>query len=345
MAKDWKRFSASVAQDTIAFAARNWKVLLIYGVIIAFLAILPLVERLTESLSDLLRTDFMTLLIFTLLYISLTQSWNIIGGYAGQINLGHAAFFGMGFLVGRQLLLAGVPVPLALLAGCATAVLLALLIGLPAFRLRGVYFIIGTLALAEILRLTVGNVLFQASRLPVEYLAGYSITPRYFVILGLAVVVVATVYVLSRSRLGLGMLAVREDEDTAEATGVNTLKYKMVAFALSALFAGFAGAAFAYYFKGGYYYHAAFHPVAWTFIPLMMVFVGGVGSVIGPILGSVFYVVFSRALAVTWPGAVHLLIFGALFLLVVFFFPGGLVELLGKVRRWLFPAKEEVRPA
>ncbi len=341
MVNNWKRLSATVAEDTIAILAKNRRTVLIYGAIIAFLALLPLLEPLTDALGRLLKTDFLILIIVTLLFISLTQSWNILSGYAGQINLGHAAFFGLGALTTRLLWVEqGVPIPIAFLAGGAIALLFALIIGLPAFRLRGIYFIIGTLALAEILRITVGNVYIAASRLPPDYLAGYGITPRYYLFLGLAAVVVATAYVMSRSRLGMGMKAVREDEDTAEASGVDALKYKMVAFGISAIFAGLAGAAFAFWHVA-YYHYTPFHPVSWTFVPVMMVFVGGVGTVIGPILGAVFYVVFSRVLAVNWPGEVHLIVFGALFLLVVFFFPGGLIQLLEKVRRWLWPAKKE----
>src|SRR5207249_5097898 len=123
----------------------------------AALATVPLVVR---------RDDVLNFLFLILLAITLAESWNIVAGYAGQVNLGHAAFFGLGALVTRMLWTEGAPVLLAMAAGAGTATLFALVIGVAAFRLRGAYFAIGTLALGEILRTTVGNVLPEISTLP-----------------------------------------------------------------------------------------------------------------------------------------------------------------------------------
>src|SRR2546430_5512206 len=127
------------------------------------------------------------------LAIVLAQSWNLLGGYAGQINLGHAAFFGLGALVTRTLWVGGTPMILALLPGALVAMLFGLLIGMPAFRLRGAYFAIGTLGLAEILRITVGNLLPQISTIPATELTSYNILPRYYLTLGMAIVSVGVV--------------------------------------------------------------------------------------------------------------------------------------------------------
>lgn len=270
------------------------------------------------------------MLILVLLYITIASSWNILGGYTGQTNLGHAAFFGIGSLTTRLLWIKGIPFFLSFLAGGGTAVLLALLIGLPAFKLRGVYFAIGTLALAQILNITVGNILPEMSYNPA--LSDYQMAPRYYLFLALAVVTIASAYFLVNSRWGLGMMAVREGEDAAESLGISALKHKILALLVSAFFAGLVGGAFAFYHVS-YYLNMPFSP-EWTFDPMMMAYIGGNGTIIGPIIGSIFFVGMKQLLV--WNvGEYHLIIFGTLFILIVLFLPGGLVEAWQKIRALL----------
>ena len=302
-----------------------------FSISVVIFIILVFVPLLTE------RTDIITWFTFTLLYITLSQSWNIIGGFTGQQNLGHAAFFGIGALTTRYLWLYGLPLPLALLAGALATALFALIIGFPAFRLKGVYFIIGTLVLAEILRIIFDTVLPRANVLPSKLLNTYSLTPRYYLCLVVAVLAVALVYWISRSKLGLGLMSIREDEDAAEAAGVNIQKYKLLAFLISTSMAGLAGGLYAYYAAAaqpGY----LFAPV-WTFDAVIIVFVGGVGTILGPIIGSVFFVLLKQLLSLYLPGGFHVLVFGVLFIIVVLFLPGGLVGLMAKLRG----AAEEVQ--
>lgn len=268
--------------------------------------------------------------ILILLYMTLASSWNILGGYTGQTNLGHAAFFGMGSLTARLLWIKGVPFILSFFAGGAVAVLLALLIGLPAFKLKGVYFAIGTLALAQILNVTVGNILPEMSYNP--SLADYQLVPRYYLFLGLAIATIASAYILVNSKLGLGMMAVREGEEAAESLGISALKHKLFALTISAFFAGLVGAAFAFYHVS-YYLNMPFGP-EWTFDSMMMAYIGGTGTIIGPVIGSVFFVGIKQLLV--WNvGEYHLIIFGVLFILIVLFLPGGLVEVWQKTRNML----------
>jgi branched-chain amino acid transport system permease protein len=288
------------------------------------------------------RDDVLNLLFLVFLYLTLGQSWNILGGYAGQVNLGHAAFFGLGSLATRLAWLADWPLPLAILAGGVASVVGALVIGLPTFRLRGVYFSVGTLALAEVLRITIANTFPNVSALPVSQLAGYSLVPRYYLALALAAACVAATYVLARSRLGLGIVAVREDEVAAEATGVDALRHKIAALGLSSLFAGLAGSVFAYYHVS-YYLYLPFSPV-WTFDPLLIVFIGGVGTVLGPVVGAVFFVLLREFLAQVLVEA-HLIVFGILFILVVILLPGGLLEAARRVDRLVRPGAERPSPA
>jgi branched-chain amino acid transport system permease protein len=276
------------------------------------------------------RDDLLNFAFLVLLAITLAQSWNIIAGYAGQVNLGHAAFFGLGALLTRALWTAGTPVMLAMLAGALVATATALLIGVAAFRLRGAYFAIGTLAVGEILRTTVNNVLPEISTLPAATIASYRLVHRYYAALALAALSVVVVAVLASSRLGLGMRAIREDEDAAEASGVGALGLKLAALALSTTLAGLAGGLFAYYHIS-YYPSHPFGP-HWTFDALLMTFIGGVGTLHGPVLGAVLYVVLKEYLAVRWVD-LHLLIFGAIFVVIVLLLPGGLVQAAARVRR------------
>lgn len=302
-------------------AAPRWLFLALSGGVVILLALLP---------TFVVRQDLLNLVFQILLFVTLGQSWNILGGFAGQINLGHAAFFGTGALVTRLVWTGGTHFALSLLAGGLVACLFALLIGVPTFRLRGVYFSMGTLAVAEVLRITVGNLLDRVTALPAEMIASYDLTDRYYLALGIAVATVLAARLLLRSRLGLGMLAVREDEEAASATGVSAVLHKLLALAVSSFFAGLAGGTFAFH-QVSYYPTYPFSP-SWTFDAVLITFVGGVGTLLGPIVGAIFFVVVREQLAVTLV-QFHQIIFGALFILVVLALPGGLVDLWGRLRR------------
>jgi branched-chain amino acid transport system permease protein len=250
--------------------------------------------------------------------------------------LGHAAFFGLGAITTRFLWIWGTPFFLAFLTGGFIAVIFSLIIGHPALRLKGIYFAIGTLGLAQILKITVGNILPTVANLPGNYIATYSLIPRYYLCLALAVVIVVVVYLISRSRLGLGMMAVREDEEASKASGVNTFRQKMIALAISTFFAGLTGGAFAFYHVS-YYHDLPFNPT-WTFDALMITYVGGVGTIVGPVVGAFFYAIFKELFVRTFP-QFHVFIFGILFILVVLLLPGGLVEMAARVRRLLTQKK------
>jgi branched-chain amino acid transport system permease protein len=284
---------------------------------LCLIAALILLPQLTES-RGILNWAFLVLL-----YASLAQSWNLVGGFGGQVNLGHAAFFGLGALVTRVLWLGGLPIGGALLAGAASTVGIGILIGIPSLRLRGPYFAIATLAVAEILRITVGNTLPQVSSLPAAVLATYTLLPRYYLALALAVLVSGAAWWMTHSRFGHGLVAVREDESVAESLGVNAFRHRLLAFIASSFFAGVAGGIFAYYHVS-FYPSFAFSPL-WTFDPLVITYLGGAGTVWGPLIGAVFFLSLREALALRL-GELHLLVFGVLFITVVIASPGGIME-------------------
>ncbi|MFZ0014314.1 MAG: branched-chain amino acid ABC transporter permease, partial [Acidimicrobiia bacterium] len=277
-------------------------------------------------------SKFITTAIQVFMLGALASSWNILGGFAGQISLGHAVFFGLGALITREMWLGGTPLAVAItVAVVATAVVSAIL-GVPLLRFRDIYFSIGTLAVGVAVFLTIGNVRPGISSLPVEALREYSFTGPYFLTLGVLVVTLIVAAGLKRSKIGLGMMAVRDDEEAAGATGVGPLRHKLSAFVISAALAALAGSSFAY-FSVSYYPNFPFS-VVWTFEAITVVFIGGLGTIVGPVVGTAFFVI----LRDTLPSNIEefqVVLFGVLFILVVLLLPGGLVEggqrLLGRL--------------
>jgi len=265
------------------------------------------------------------------LHITMSQSWNILAGFAGQSSLGHAAFFGIGAFVTRTLWLNNdTPFALAFILGGLAAVVFGMLIGAPTFRLRGAYFAIGTLGVAEVLRITVSQNIPFISTMPGPLIASYDLPPRYYLALGLALAATGTAYLLLRSPWSLGILALREDEEAAQATGVHVLRHKLLALALSSFFAGLAGGVFAFQ-QISYYPSAPFSPL-WTFDALLITFIGGLGTLIGPVIGAIFFILVRQQLAVALV-EIHQVIFGILFIVIVLIFPGGLVEVWRRLSR------------
>ncbi len=288
-------------------------------------------------------TSVMNLMIMLFIYIALSQSWNLMGGYTGQINLGLAGFFGCGVIVCHFIWKSGIPFYIAIICGGLAAVILAVFIGLPTLRLKGMYFGIGTFALAEVCRIMVGNNFQRMLRMPSSFVESFSLVPRYYAAFVLAVLSIATVYFVARSKLGLGMVAVRDDETAAQVTGVNTFKCKVLALFISALLAGLAGGVFAYLRLSFHYINVVFSPV-WTFEPLMAAIIGGAGTIGGPIVGSIFLVILSEIFALTL-GEAHLIIFGLLFVLIVMFLPYGFVGSINRMRRLKRPRRSALLKA
>lgn len=301
---------------------RQGIVLLVIGLVLALIPLLPFGTK-----------DNLTLMIALFTVASLASSWNILAGFVGRINLGHAAFFGLGSLTTRQLWLVNEwQLAPAIIMGGIVAALAAAVVGIPALRLKGIYFSVGTLAMAEALRLTVSTNLPQVSRLPGPMLRSYNdnFDSRYYLALGVLIVIVATVFWLRRSKLGLGMMAIREDEEAARSIGINVLVHSMFAFILSAFFAGLTGSTFAYYHQS-YYPSLTFGPV-WTFDALLVAFIGGIGTLSGPLIGAMFFVLVRDILAANLVNF-HLIIFGIVFIIVVLVLPGGFVDIVSRFNR------------
>jgi branched-chain amino acid transport system permease protein len=291
------------------------------------------VAGLSASVPLLTRSEyFVNLLVMFFLYVTISQSWNLQGGFNGQISLGHSAFFGTGALVTRLLWMSKIPILLATIGGGLSSIILAGIVGIPCLRMKRGYFPIGTLGLAIIAQITVGNMLPVPGSLPSEYIVGYSLSSRYYLALSVAILGLLVVYSVVRSRTGLALVAIRDDEEAAEAVGVKTFRYKVKALLISSFLAGLGGGVFAYH-QVSYYYQSPFE-LSWSFLPTLTTFIGGMGTILGPILGSVCFLALNELFAFTL-GEIHLVIFGFTFIMIVLFLPGGLMSIPDKFRSLL----------
>lgn len=249
--------------------------------------------------------------------IIMAASLNLINGYTGQFSLGHAGFMAVGAYV-SVVLTANLHVPflVALLAGGAAAGALGCLIGLPTLRLSGDYLAIATLGLSEIIRIVLMNIQYVGGA------AGFSGIPHLTTFPWVFFSMLATLFVIKNfvnSTHGRACIAIRENEIAAEAMGVNTTKYKVMAFTIGAAFAGVAGGLFAHIFY-------IITPLSFTFMQsfnyLIMVVLGGLGSITGAIAGA-FVVTFISAILADWP-EYRMIIYALALILLMFYRPQGL---------------------
>lgn len=271
-------------------------------------------------------------LYMSFIYVSVAQGWNLVAGYTGQVSLGQHAFFGVGAYVTAMSWKAGLTGyldPVAFLASGGIAAVVAALIGLPLLgKLRDDYFALGTLGFAEIIRI----VFIQGKditggpigiMLPSGSYAG--MTPYYYVSLFIAVLTLVCIWFFIHSRIGLGFVAIREDEQAAEANGIPLLRMKILAFSVGAFFTGLCGSLTAYY---SFHIHpGGVFTISWGLLPLLMTILGGVGTFWGPVLGA-FILAGAFELANMWMPELHTLISGVFIVLVTMFIPRGVISLI-----------------
>lgn len=270
------------------------------------------------------------------LFAALGVAWNLVGGYAGQLSLGHAAFFGIGAYalpIFHDKL--AIPLPLALVLLIVTAVAAAAAIGRVAFRLRGPYFALATIAFAEVLRLSAKNldrVTGGDVGLQVPELFGPTAPIGWFYVA--AVLLTAAAFtataLIVRSRFGYQLQAVREDEDTARACGIDAARVKLHAFMISAAFTALGGALYASQIS-------TIVPDAALAIdlserPAIYAMLGGAGTLTGPIVGAIL-IETAQELFKNWFHEAYQLIYGVLLVLVVLFLPEGIVGTIASWRR------------
>ena len=261
---------------------------------------------------------FLKMLIYKIgINIILAAGLNLINGYTGQFSLGHAGFMAVGAYVSAIVTMKlGLPFIVAIMAGACAAGLLGLLIGLPTLRLSGDYLAIATLGLGEIIRITILNINYIGGA------SGFMGIPRYTNFAWVFFVCLFVLFFIKNfinSSHGRACISIRENEVAAEAMGIDTTKYKVLAFTLGAAFAGVAGALFAHYFY-------VIHPASFTFISsfnyLTMVVLGGLGSITGSIAGAVILTFISAALA-SWPEW-RMIIYSVMLIILMLYRPQGL---------------------
>ena len=283
--------------------------------------------------------------VFTVMYIGLATAWNIMGGYTGYISLGHAGFFGfgsyaLGLLLAHFAIAGGysafifVPV-----AGLLTAVLAAA-IGWFALRTRAATFVIVTIAFMFMLQLLAENLVGitgggRGLSFPVPPWGGADFNvPYYYAMLVLALLALGISWRIRRSKFGLGLLAIRDDEDKALAVGVPTRAFKLSAFIVSASLVGMIGGVYGYYVT--YIYPQFVVDPLIGISMVLMVFLGGLGTLSGPVLGALILEPAQLWLAYHFGASrLYLVLYASVFLLVILLLPRGIIPSVGElITRW-----------
>ena len=269
--------------------------------------------------------------ISTLLLAVLAQGWNIIGGYAGYASFGNSTFFGLGaYGVAIAMVQWNMPFWVGMVFGAVMAVAFAVLLGLPVLRLKGHYFAIATLALAQVVAAIVSNIPLFGENIGLVLPPLNNDAMFYEMALALLVAATLTVWWLTRSRFGFGLIAIRENEEGAAVMGVNTTAYKVLAFALSGLFSALAGGIQAYWIT--FLDPASAFDISLNVKMIIMTVFGGPGTVLGPIVGAFVLSAISEVLS-SEITSVASLFFGVVVVAAVVLMPRGLADVVRRFRK------------
>ena len=275
-------------------------------------------------------SDYITGVALTLLmWLALTQSWVVFSAMTGYISLGHAVFFGAGAYV--MVLTFGVlPFWISVIVAGAASGVLALLVGYPCLRVRGPYFVILTFGLAELVKYIVINVEAALGKFGRLLMGAPSLDQLFWVILGLAIISTFITYTVRRSRFGAGLRAIRENEGAAETVGINVARFKVLAFALSAIIPGMVGSVVV--LRTTYFEPLdVFNPIT-SFTIVSMAIIGGGDDVPGPVYGACFLVLLQELLWANWP-EIYMILLGTCLVTFVLRAPDGIQGRLAAIRR------------
>jgi branched-chain amino acid transport system permease protein len=274
-----------------------------------------------------MQNDYLMQVFFRIaVFAALGLAWNVVGGYAGQLSLGHAAFFGIGAYGLALFTELSIPKWISIFLAAATSAIFAAVLGRIVFRLRGPYFTLATIAAAEVLRLTATNLNVTGGAIGLTMPSLF--TGEYFWKLFYSAAVVLTLASfavnvwISRSRFGYYLMAIREDEETASAVGVNTTRYKVLALVISAFLAAFAGGLYASAFQ--FIVPDSVLTLDLSVQIAIITMLGGAGTLTGPVVGAVLLLSASEVFKNQFQES-HLLIYGILIVVVVLFLPEGIV--------------------
>lgn len=298
-------------------------------------------------LPALLENDYWLHSVIMVLYFAyLACAWNIVCGYVGQISFGHSVFAGLGGYVSVTLLThVGMSPWLGMLIGGLASAVLAVLIGFPTMRLKGPYFALTTIAVAEMIRIWFENTdeflgisIKGAQGLTVPLIGTSwsamqfdSKIPYYYLMLGLLILVMGITWWMERSRLGVCLKAIRGDRDAAESLGINPTKYYLVAYAISAFMTALGGTFYAQFIR--FINPERNMGIEMSIDMALMSIIGGQGTVLGPVIGAFFLTPVSEILRSELGGklvGLHLVIYGVVLILAVLYLPKGLLQPLSR---------------
>lgn len=288
------------------------------------------------------RPSWQNTAILMLMTAELGVAWNLLGGYAGQVSLGHAAFFGTGAYVSSLLSIhLGISPWLGMLAGGAAAAALSVLIGFPCFRLKGHYFAMATIAVGEIVQAVVngsdsvggavglylpleetgfGGLVFNKSKLPYHYIA-----------LGLLVVALFVGWLVNRSHVGYYLRAIKDEPDAARSVGVSLRRYKLYAIAISSFLTAMGGTLYAQ--KELFIDPGSTLSTSLSIKIALAAILGGVGTLAGPVVGAVLLTGIEEASRIVFGGTgqgTDLVVYGLLIVIIAVYQPSGVLGLLGR---------------
>ena len=315
--------------------------------LVVILFVIPLVMR---------NPIFLHLMILIFFYAYLTLSWNIVGGFAGQVSLGHTAFTGIGAYTSTLLFIQlGLTPWIGMFAGAFLAALMAVIIGYPCFKLRGAYFALSTIGFLEAFRIVVENT-NEVFGIPIKGAQGMEVPlrgdsllyfqflnkePYYYIILVMMFVALYITYRISKSKFGYYLLAIKNDLEAAESLGVNIAHSKLKAAAISGFLTGIGGTFYAQLIL--FIDPANIIGAYLAFEIVFIAVIGGRGTLLGPILGSFLLVPVSELTRVYLGGTyfgVHLIVFGAMLIIVMLFLPRGINDPVLKIYHWVIKKLE-----
>jgi branched-chain amino acid transport system permease protein len=312
--------------NTVMLGLKKWW---IPGVLLVILILLAGLPRFASLYSVVLVTSI-------LMYVILTQSWVLFSGPTGYISLATAAFFGVGIYT-AAILGWTLPLPVVIIVGAFVSSCLALVVGALTLRLRGVYFIIFTLGLVELIKNVVlwHAIKFTGAR--GRFVVLEDNNTIYYLMLAILAALLITTYLIRRSKYGLALQSIGEDEEAAAHAGVNVTMLKVITFAISASFMGAVGAAIAT--RWTYIDPYIAFKSLYSFMPVLMAIFGGMGHFYGPILGAAVFAYLEEVLITKFPYH-YMLLFGAILLITILYLPDGLIGLVQRLRRASFGGRQ-----
>ena len=274
-----------------------------------------------------LRPGYTIVLVYTILmYIILTMSWVLFSGPTGYLSLAPAAFFGVG-IYASALLAMKLPLPAVIAIGGLASASLAFLVGALTLRLKGIYFAIFTFGLVELIKNFVlwYELKFNGTR--GRFLIPLDNNTIYYVMLAILVALLLTTFLIRRSKYGLALQSIGQDEEAAAHTGVNVTVLKVITFAISAVFIGAAGSIWA--IRLTYIDPIIAFDINNSFMPVLMAIFGGIGQLYGPVLGAIVFSAFREILITRFPHY-YMLLIGIILLAAILYLPTGLAGLIEK---------------